>query len=173
MSAFTPSACWQWQVNAGKLQLHTSQAVHNTPFSTADLNTQPVTEFTLAQAELFWQFWHALEPLHFPEHACFAATVDAMAAQLYLRQSGHKSWWFTPVSKLYSPQTAELVWIGAVEPLLAIVTAQFGTCCQLLLLQQGETLQAKQLNAGQVLVLLNDRVQPWAALSRHPLAKSA
>lgn len=173
MSAFTPSACWHWQVNAGKLQLHTSSSVHNTPFLLNDLNAMPAPEFTLAQAELFWQFWHALEALDLPEPICFAATIDAMAAHLFLRQTGHKSWWFTPVSNLYVPQTTALVWIGAAEPLLAIITAQHGNCCQLLLLQQGNTLQGKQLYAGQVLVLLNDRVQAFAAPSHHPLAKSA
>lgn len=173
MSAFTPSACWHWQVDAGKLQLHTSAALHNTPFQLNDLNTMPAPDFTLAQAELFWQFWHAVEALSLPEHACFAATVDAVAAQLFLRQTGHKSWWFTPVSNLYVPQSAELVWLGAAEPLLAIITAQYGTSCQLLLLQQGCTLQGKQLYAGQVLVLLNDRVRAFAAPSHHRLAKSA
>lgn len=173
MSAFTPSACWHWQVDAGKLQLHTSSAVHNTPFLASDLTAIPATDFTLAQAELFWQFRHTLEVLNLPEAIYFAATIDAIAAQLFLRQTGHKSWWFTPVSNLYSPKTAELVWVGAAEPLLAIITAQYGTCCQLLLLQQGNTLQGKQLYAGQVLVLLNDRVQAFAAPSRHQLAKSA
>lgn len=173
MSAFTPSACWHWHLDAGKLQLHTSSASHYTPFLVNDLNAIPATDFTLAQAELFWQFRHALEVLNLPEPICFAATIDAMAAQLFLRQTGHKSWWFTPVSDLYLPQATELVWLGAAEPLLAIITAQFGSCCQLLLLQQGNTLQGKQLYAGQVLVLLNDRVQPFAAPSRHQLAKTA
>jgi cell division protein ZapC len=173
MSAFTPSSCWHWQVDAGKLQLHSSSVLHNTPFMVNDLTAIPAAEFTLAQAELFWQFRHALEPLNLPEAICFAAAIDAMAAQLFLRQTGHKSWWFTPVSNLYLPQATELVWIGAAEPLLAIITAQHGTCCQLLLLQQGYTLQGKPLYAGQVLVLLNDRVQPFTTPSCHQLAKSA
>lgn len=173
MSAFTPSSCWHWQVDAGKLQLHTSSAPHYTPFPVNDLNAIPVPDFTLAHAELFWQFRHALEVLNLPEQVCFAATIDAMAAQLFLRQTGHKSWWFTQLSYLYSPQPTELVWVGAAEPLLAIITAQHGNSCQLLLLQQGNTLQGKQLYAGQVLVLLNDRVQAFAAPSSHQLAKSA
>ena len=173
MYAFTPSSCWNWQLDAGKLHLHSGAGRHSTPFLINDLTAVPSAEFTLAQAELFWQFRHSLETLNLPEAICFAATVDALAAQLFLRQTGHKSWWFTPLSSLYLPQAAELVWVGAAEPLLAIVTAQHGHCCQLLLLQQGNTLQGKQLHAGQVLVLLNDRVQPFATPSRHQLAKSA
>ncbi|WP_333797739.1 hypothetical protein [Rheinheimera sp.] len=173
MCAFTPSASWQWQTQTGQLQLQTGQFLHRTPFQLTELNTNPSPDFTLAQAELFWQFWHALEQLQYPAAACFAAAIDALAAQQYLRQTGHKSWWFTAISADYQPACAELVWVGGQQPLLALVTQQQGHCCQLLLLEDGHSLQGKALYAGEVLMLLNDRVQPWLPASGHKLAKSA
>lgn len=173
MSAFTPSASWQWQIDDGRLQLVTDQVLHSTPFLLTELHTQPAVDFTLAQAEIFWQFWHALEPLQYQAAACFAAAIDALAAQQFLRQSGHKSWLFPIRSVDYQPDSAELVWIDGQQPLLALVTQQLGHCCQLLLLENGYCKQGKALHAGKVLVLLNDRVRPCSAASSPRFAKSA
>jgi hypothetical protein len=175
MSASTPSAKWQWLVNE-QLQLDTGVAVQSTPFSLPQLITIEETHFTLEQAQFYWTFWHALEQLQFSEAACFAATVDALCCQQFVRQTGHKSWGFNPVSQHFQPTIAELVFLAGRASMLAIVTNNYGASSQLLLLDSGENLQGKQLLAGQAIVVLNDRLQP--ALQQKPtpqrhFAKSA
>ncbi len=175
MSASTPSAQWQWLVNE-QLQLDTGVAVQTTPFSPQQLVTIEETHFTLEQAQYYWTFWHALEQLQLNEAACFAATVDALCCQQFVRQTGHKSWGFSPVSQHYQPPIAELVFLAGRASMLAMVTNSYGASSQLLLLDSGENLQGKQLFAGQVIVVLNDRLQP--ALQQKPVphrhfAKSA
>ena len=159
MSAYAPSARWQWLVNE-QLHLDTGDVLQSTPFLHHQLIALADTHFTLEQAQYFWTFWHALETLQFNEAACFAASVDALSAQQFVRQTGHKSWGFTPVSQQYQPTTAELVFVTGTTAMLAIVTNSYGASSQLLLLDSGENLQGKQLLAGQVLVVLNDRLQP-------------
>lgn len=159
MSASTPSAKWQWLVNE-QLQLDTGVAVQTTPFFQHQLVAIEDTHFTLEQAQYFWTFWHALEQLQLSEAACFAASVDALCAQQFVRQTGHKSWGFTPVSQQFQPAIAELVFVAGRVAMLAIVTNSYGASSQLLLLDSGENLQGKQLLAGQALVVLNDRLQP-------------
>jgi len=159
MSAYTPSARWQWLVDE-KLQLDTGYLVQSTPFVPEQLATLTDTHFTLDQAQSYWMFWHALDTLQLSEAACFAASVDALCAMQFVRQTGHKSWGFTLVSEHYQPAIAELVLLSGKVALLAIVTNSYGASSQLLLLDSGENLQGKQLFAGQVLVVLNDRLQP-------------
>lgn len=179
MSAYTPTAKWQWQVPSQQqpqLQLDTGLALQPTPFSSQQLVTIEETHFTLEQAQFYWTFWHSLEQLKFSEAACFAATVDALCCQQFVRQTGHKSWGFSPVSQHYQPAVAELVLLAGRASMLAIITNSYGASSQLLLLDSGENLQGKQLFAGQVLVVLNDRLQP--ALQQKPqpqrhFAKSA
>lgn len=179
MSAYTPTAKWQWQAPSQlhpQLQLDTGLFAHQTPFSVQQLVTIDDTHFTLEQAQYYWTFWHALEQLQLNEAACFAAAVDALCCQQFVRQTGHKSWGFTPVSQHYQPAIAELVLLAGRHAMLAIVTNSYGASRQLLLLDSGENLQGKPLLAGQALVVLNDRLQP--ALQQKPLpqrhfAKSA
>lgn len=175
MSAYTPTAKWQWLV-AEQLQLDTGVTLQSTPFLSQQLVTIEDTHFTLEQAQWYWTFWHALEQLQFSEAACFAATLDALSAQQFVRQTGHKSWGFTPVSQYFQPTVAELVLLAGRASMLAIITNSYGASSQLLLLDSGENLQGKQMHAGQVIVVLNDRLQP--ALQQKPIphrhfAKSA
>jgi len=175
MSASTPSARWQWLITE-QLQLDTGAFIQTTPFSLQQLIAIEETHFTLEQAQWYWTFWHALETLQLNESACFAASVDALCCQQFVRQTGHKSWGFVPVSEHYQPPVAELVLLSGKVAMLAIVTNSYGVSSQLLLLDSGENLQGKQLLAGQALVVLNDRLQP--ALQQKPLpqrhfAKSA
>jgi FMN phosphatase YigB (HAD superfamily) len=175
MSAYTPSASWHWLVT-DQLQLDTGVAVQSTPFLSHQLIALEETHFTVEQAQYYWIFWYALEQLQLDEAACFAATVDALCCQQFVRQSGHKSWGFSPVSQQYQPVIAELVFLAGRVAMLAIVTNSYGASSQLLLLDSGENLQGKQLLAGQVMVVLNDRLQP--ALQQKPtpqrhFAKSA
>jgi hypothetical protein len=168
MSAYTPSARWQWLLHES-LQLDTGVAMQTTPFLRQQLVDLADSHFTLEQAQYYWTFWHALEQLQFSEAACFAASVDALSAQQFVRQTGHKSWGFTPVSQQFQPAIAELVLLTGAVTMLAIVTNSYGTSSQLLLLDSGENLQGKQLLAGQVLVVLNDRLQP--AMQQKPTSQ--
>lgn len=176
MSALTPSAHWGWQVDTyltlKQLTGITAGSVgdvvlHQTPFTASQLHavtTTPsavVAEFTLAQAEWYWRFWQATEPLLLSDPARFAATIDALASQQFVRQTGHKSWGFSVISSQYQPQVAELVLLSGASVLLAVVTQTYGQSSQLLLLDSGENLQHKQMLAGQNLVLLNDRLQAY------------
>lgn len=173
MSALTPSAHWRWQVDTYlTLQQCTGLAkgsvgdviLHQTPFIASQLHgihSALGAEFTLAQAEWYWRFWQATEPLSLSEPARFAATIDALASQQFVRQTGHKSWGFSVISSQYQPQIAELVLLSGAQVLLAVVTQTYQQSSQLLLLDSGENLQHKQLFAGQTLVLLNDRLQAY------------
>jgi cell division protein ZapC len=175
MSAYTPSAKWQWLQNE-QMQLDTGFAIQATPFGMHQLIAVDDTHFTLEQAQWFWSFWHTLEQLQFNEAACFAATVDALCCQQFVRQTGHKSWGFSTVSQQYQPAVAELVLLAGRVMMLAIVTNCYGASSQLLLLDSGENLQGKQLLAGQALVVLNDRLQPAQQLkptSQRHFARSA
>lgn len=174
MSASIPSALWQWQCQGDVLALDTGVSQHCTGFKLSQLYASPQQQlFTLEQAQAYWLYWHQLESLGWPTAHCFAAAVDAVAGQFFLRQTAHKSWWFQPLSQHYQPKTASLVQVAAQELLLAMVLNQSAHCVQLLLLQSGLTLQEKSLVAGQVLTVLCDRLQPYQQQSPAKLAKSA
>ena len=175
MSAFTPSVHWRWQFEQFAALLLPGHC-HQTPFSTAQLTGTALTEFTLEQAQLFDAYWHRLVSLKLPEEACFAAAVDALCCQQFMPQSGHKSWAFTTISTDYQPQLADLVFIQAKQTLLALVVQSYAGSSQLLMLDNGYNLQEKPVYAGQVLVLLNNRMQPAVLCKNsttHFLAKSA
>lgn len=174
MSAYIPSALWQWQSKGDVLALDTGVGSHSTAFQLHQLYTTPQQQpFTLEQAEAYWLYWHQLEQLGWPKEHCFAAAVDAVAGQFFLRLAAHKSWWFQPLSQQYQPTVGSLVQLAAQGMLLALVLNQTAHCAQLLLLQHGMTLQAKPLVPGQVLTVLCDRLQPHQQQLPPKLAKSA
>lgn len=175
MSAYTPTAKWHWRLDE-RMQLDTGVELQATPFLANQLITVDESNFTLEQAQCFRSFWHTLEQLQFNDAACFAAAVDALCCQQFVRQTGHKSWGFCPVSQHYQPAMAELVLLSGRVAMLAIVTNSYGASSQLLLLDSGENLQGKQLLAGQALVVLNDRLQPLVqqkSSSQRHFARSA
>ncbi len=174
MSAYTPSALWRWHCQDDVLLLDTGSQSHRTGFKPAQLCSTPIAQpFTLEHAEAYWLFWHQLESLGWPIEHCFAAAVDAVAGQFFLRQVGHKSWWFEPISHQYQPTEGSLVLLKSAQSLLALVLCQNGECARLLLLQHGVNLQSKPLCAGQVLTVLRDRLQPYAVKLPLKIAKSA
>lgn len=174
MSAYIPSALWHWQSQGDVLALDTGVLCHCTGFTLSQLYASPQQQpFTLEQAEAYWLYWHQLESLGWPKEHCFAAAIDAVAGQFFLRLAAHKSWWFQPLSQQYHPKTGSLVQLAAQGMVLALVLNQTANCAQLLLLQHGITLQAKTLSAGQVLTVLCDRLQPHQQQLPPKLAKSA
>jgi hypothetical protein len=174
MSAFTPSASWEWQCREDVLVLDTGIGCHRTGFKLSHLLSLPVNQaFTLEQAEAYWLYWHRLESLGWPLEHCFAAALDAVAGQFYLRQTGHKSWWFQPLSRQFQPVAASLVVLKAEQNFLGLVLCQTGECARILLLQHGLNLQSKALSAGQVVTVLCDRLLPYQHQTPLKFAKSA
>ncbi len=174
MSTYIPSALWHWQSQGDVLALDTGVLCHCTGFTLSQLYASPQHQpFTLEQAEAYWLYWHQLESLGWPKEHCFAAAIDAVAGQFFLRLSGHKSWWFQSLSQQYLPTVGSLVQLAAQGMVLALVLDQTAHCAQLLLLQHGMTLQAKPLAPGQVVTVLCDRLQPHQQQLPTKLAKSA
>lgn len=174
MSAFTPSAHWFWLCRDDFLQLETGHSIHRTGFRVSALiNTPQQQALTLEQAEAYWLYWHQLEALGWPAEHCFAAAIDAVAGQFYLRQTGHKSWEFQVQSRHYMPVTGALVMLRTEQSLLAIVLCQSGECARILLLEHGLSLQGKPFMPGQVHTVLRDRLLPYQQQTPTKLAKSA
>ncbi len=174
MSAFTPSALWRWHCQDDVLLLDSANMTHRTGFKASQLCSPAIQQpFTLEHAEAYWMYWHQLENLGWPLEHCFAAAIDAVAGQFFVRQVGHKSWWFQPISQHYQPVAGSLVLVKSELSLLALVLCQNGECARILLLQHGLSLQAKPLCAGQVITILCDRLQPYAVKLPLKFAKSA
>lgn len=174
MSGFIPSVAWSWHESAGYLTLSMAGQLHTTRFAITDLHTVPAyMPFTLEQAELYQQFNQSLECLGWSETNHQAAAIDALAAHCFLRQTAHKSWWFTNVSLHCIPKVAQLVFLHCQQTLLGIVVQQYQQSASVLLLESGHNLQGKPLQAGQVVAVLADRLQPWSAKRLPHLAKTA
>jgi len=177
MANLTPSAAWHWLTIDKRVALRygISQAeVHQTPVTHVSHATDHATNatnalaFTLEHAELFWTFWHALEPLQYSEAGRFAAAIDATACVSFMQQQGQKSWHFQAVSASYRPDTTDLVLLAGQASALALVIEAGEQSSLVLLLDNILSLSGKQLTGGQAILVLNNRLIAWQPqASRH------
>jgi len=167
MANFTPSAFWTWLTTDGRLALRYGAApseIHLTPVISMPHSVEAGSAFafTLEHAEMFWTFWHALEPIQYAEPGRFAAAIDATASVCYLQQQGQKSWHFQTISKNYAPVTGDIVLLAGVEcSALALVLDVSEHSSLVLLLENIVSLSGKQLAGGQPILVLHNRLQAW------------
>ena len=176
MANFTPSASWTWLTSQQQLALRYG-VVSTEQQLTPVLSTEFAAEagsafaFTLAHAELFWTFWHALEPLQFSEPGRFAAAVDATACACFLPQQGQKSWHFQTLSTNYVPAIGDLVLLaGAGTAARALVVDVNGQSSLVLLLEDLVSLSGKPLAGGKPMMVLHNRLQVWQVPANHSTA---
>lgn len=181
MASFSPTPKWRWQLDQQQVALCYQQGVnycsHQTPatlamyanftkFATCQDFCQ---DFTLEHAQLYWTFWHALEPLQYPEQGRFAASVDATACACFMAVQGQKSWHLQVVSQSYQPEIGELVVLTGNTLGLALVIQVAEQSSLVLLLEDLVSLSDKVIRSGQALCLLNNRLEPWRPMpSVHP-----
>ena len=107
MANFTPSAFWTWLTADGRLALRygvSPSEIQLTPVTAMAVGTEATSAFafTLEHAELFWTFWHALEPLHYAEQGRFAAAIDATACVCFFTTARAEELAFSnDIKKLY------------------------------------------------------------------------
>jgi hypothetical protein len=166
-----PHFDWQWCVHQGQLCLKTAQGIHRTPvLCRSDL---PQSDFTLGQAELYWQSLFALESLHWPAEAVFAASVDAVAQLEFAVADAHKSFYLQHSQCQqhqvpFVPAPFNVVHLCGRNQALALVLDATTTQCRLMLLSDLETLTGRILAAGHSFSSLHDRLSlyhppqtPW------------
>ncbi len=167
MANFTPSATWTWLTTNGRLALRYGTAPNELQLSNA-LPMQHSAEagsafaFTLEHAELFWTFWHALEPLKYPDSGRFAAVIDAIACVCFIKLQGQKSWHFQTVSTNFRPVAGDIVCLSGQQcTALALVLEPGEQSSLLLLLDNLISLSGKLVAGGLPILVLNNRLQPW------------
>ena len=171
MANFTPSASWTWLTTNGRLALRYGAApseLQVTPVSSMQHVMQHSVEagsafaFTLEHAEMFWTFWHALEPLQYAEQGRFAAAIDATACLCFLQQQGQKSWHFQTISSNFVPSCSDIVLLAGVDcSALALVLDASEHSSLVLLLANLTSLSGKLIAGGTPILLLNNRLQAW------------
>ncbi len=161
-----PHFDWQWCVQQGQLCLKTAQGIHSTavPYR----STLPMADFTLGQAELYWQSLFALETLHWPADAVFAASVDAVAHLEFGVADAHKSFYLQNSHSHQHPSPFDLVSLCGKNQALALVLDSSDTQSRLMLLSELETLTGRIFSAGHSFSSLHDRLSlyhppqtPW------------
>ncbi len=173
MASFSPTPQWCWTLTQQHIALcyqqGANQLSHQTPATfeiyanLAKFSTRPdfCQDFTLEHAQLYWTFWHALEPLQYPEQGRFAASVDATACASFMAVQGQKSWYLQVVSQCYQPLVGELVVLTGNTHALALVIQATTQSSLVLLLEDLVALSDKLIRSGQPLALLNNRLEPW------------
>ncbi len=161
-----PHFDWQWFEQQGQLCLKTAQGIHRTPvLCKSDLQR---VDFTLGQAELYWQSLFALEALHWPAEAVFAACIDAVAQLEFGVADAHKSFYLQNTHSHQHPAPFDLVWLCGRNQALALVLDSSDTQSRLMLLSELETLTGRMFQAGYSFSSLHDRLSlyhppqtPW------------
>jgi hypothetical protein len=166
MANFTPSPSWTWLTTNDRLALRYGAApseLQLTPVNALPRSVEAGSAFafTLEHAEMFWTFWHALEPLQYAEAGRFAAAIDATACNCFLPQQGQKSWHFQQISTHYFPTTGEIVLLAGQSSGLALVAAAGEQSSVVLILENLVSLAGKQLQSGHPILVLNNRMMLW------------
>lgn len=165
-----PNFDWQWCLQQGHLCLQTPHGIHRTPVCSDSEPEQPA--FTLGQAELYWKSLFALEMLNWPEHAVYAASVDAIAQLEFGLVEAHKSFYLQNVYGHQKPAAFDLVQVSGRNAALALVLESGAQQCRLMLLTDLETLTGRLVAAGQSFSSLNDRLSQYFP-PQAPLLKTA
>lgn len=161
-----PHFDWQWCEQQGQLCLKTAQGLHCTPVPcNSDVQKG---DFTLGQAELYWQCLFALEALHWPAEAVFAACIDAVAQIEFGVADAHKSFYLQNSHSHQHPAPFDLVQLCGRNQALALVLDSTATQSRLMLLSELETLTGRVFHAGHSFSSLHDRLSlyqppqtPW------------
>ncbi len=161
-----PHFDWQWCEQQGQLCLKTAQGLHRTPLLCRSDMQQ--VDFTLGQAELYWQSLFALEALHWPAEAVFAACIDAVAHLEFGVADAHKSFYLQNSHSHQHPTPFSLVQLCGRNQALALVLDSTATQSRLMLLSELETLTGRVFHAGHSFSSLHDRLSlyhppqtPW------------
>jgi len=161
-----PHFDWHWCEQQGQICLKTAQGLHRTPLPCRRDLPQP--DFTLGQAELYWQSLFALEALHWPAEAVFAACIDAVAHLEFGVADAHKSFYLQNSHSHQHPASFDLVSLCGKNQALALVLDSSATQCRLMLLSELETLTGRIFSAGHSFSSLHDRLSlyhppqaPW------------
>lgn len=154
-----PHFDWQWCRQHDQLCLQTAQAVFRTPLGGEFLPAS--SAFTLGQAELYWQFFFALEVLHWPAEAVVAACIDAVAQTEFAVADAHKSFYLQSLHNHFNPAAGDIVQISGRNAALALVLTADDTQSRLMLLTELETLTGRTFAAGHSFSSLHDRLCPY------------
>jgi mitochondrial fission protein ELM1 len=167
-----PNFDWHWCWQQHQLCLQTAAGLHRTVVSHASSNGLAPDAFTLGQAEMYWQCLFALEPLHWPDSAVFAACIDAVAQREFGRTAPNKSFYLQSQQHNFHPQAFDLVEVCGHNHALALVLESDANQSRLMLLSALDTLTGRQFSAGHSFCSLHDRLLPYHP-PRTPVLKSA
>lgn len=165
-----PNFDWHWCLQQGRLCLQTPAGTHRTPVYRDTLPEQ--SAFTLGQAELYWKSLFALEVLNWPEHAVYAASIDAIAQIEFGAIEAHKSFYLQYLDGQHQPEAFDLVQVSGRNAALALVLESGPNQSRLMLLTELETLTGRVVAAGQSFSTLHDRLSLYYP-PQAPLLKTA
>ena len=154
-----PNFDWQWCEHQGQLCLKTAMGLHRTPLPCLGPIARP--DFTLGQAELYWRGLFALEALHWPAEAVFAACIDALAQLEFGVTAAHKSFYLQTSHGHYQPEPFELVLLCGRNQALALVLDVTDLQSRVMLLTELETLTGRVYGAGHSFSSLHDRLSQY------------
>lgn len=159
----TPSERWSWTYcqQRDRLLLDISeQAQFCSNLTSRQLVALPEQQrFSIAEAELFWQFMEGMETFAISHEQRLEMCLHALSYQ-YLQLQAHKSWYF-PEQVSTRVQLADLVSIvGTSGRVAALVIAEDADCVCCLMLDDVQTLANKIIKRTSVVRLLRNRVSP-------------
>lgn len=157
-----PDMSWHWQQQAGQLLLCSAQFRHPVNQQTAADWLNIDTAFTLEQAQWYYECWYALADLGWPDHAIFAATVDALARLSFSRGIMSRNFYFEAWGQQnWQVPVWQLVEVAGRQCGLAIVLRRHQDDVDLMLLTPVETVAGKLLEHGYTLNCRIDRLRPF------------
>lgn len=161
MLSFCPDWCWQYCETQDRLVLQLSKSQHiQTAFSAKELTVKPEQQsLCMEQAQLLMDFAEALEGV-LPDSDLLAVATQAVAALSFVKAPVQKSHLFNfssiecrtdlmSIAKLEGVSRAKVVLVATADPMV-----------DCLLLEPMELLNGKQLSAGQLVRVQQNRLMP-------------
>lgn len=161
MLSLCPDWCWQYCVEQDRLVLQLSNSHHiQTAFGAKDLKMLPEQQrLCMEQAQQMMDFAEALEGL-LPDTELLTVAAQAVAALSFVKAPVQKSHLFNfssiechtnlmSIAKLEGASRAKVVLVAKVDPMV-----------DCLLLESMELLNGKQLAAGQLVRVQQNRLMP-------------
>jgi|GEM_PF-1207221 len=161
MLSLCPDWCWQYCDEQDRLVLQLSNSHHiQTAFSAKELNLKPEQlSLCMEQAQLLMDFAEALEGL-LPDSELLAVAVQAVAALSFVKAPAQKSHLFNFSSIESRTDLMSIAKLDGLSRARVLLVAKADPMVDCLLLEPMELLNGKQLSAGQLVRVQQNRLMP-------------
>lgn len=161
MLSLCPDWCWQYCDEQDRLLLQLSNSHHiQTAFSAKELNVKPQQQsLCMEQAQLLMDFAEALEGL-LPDSELLTVAARAVAALSFVKAPVQKSHLFNFSSIESRTDLMSIAKLEGLSRAKVLLVAKADPMVDCLLLEPMELLNGKQLSAGQLVRVQQNRLMP-------------